>query len=283
MRSLTTAGTTLSFGPATRAAEPPFEPATHAHSLARKPATGGFNRIPVCSIENLSDGVLGAGLEVAQLSNAPAVGSLAFLAEDGILCSTGRLTARVALSGPLSHTMITLGVGLRMPPGTRQWLNGVSSGVVGIFLSGDEHDAYYVPGTLYATVTLPAERLEQVAERVGLVLDARTLGGTGIVDRALETGMLASLQARFERLHDGRDSGSPQLGRDLLDAFILHLGRDPRPLIGGTRSVWIWPHRRASARLRSSKFGEPDLDRRHRGCCDYVAAHAPPRVLPCTR
>jgi len=43
--------------------------------------------------------------------------------------------------------MVTIGVGLVMAPGTRHWLNEVTTGAVGVFLPGDEHDAFYPPGS----------------------------------------------------------------------------------------------------------------------------------------
>ena len=102
----------------------------------------GWTHIPIASVEDLSDAVLGAGLEVTQMSRAPVTGSLAFAALDGgITCTSGYIGGRIALTGPLSANMVTLGVGIVMAPGTRHWLNDVASGAVGVFLPGDEHDA----------------------------------------------------------------------------------------------------------------------------------------------
>ena len=62
-----------------------------------------WTRIPIASVEDLSDAVLGAGLEVTQMSRAPVTGSLAFAAlDDGLTCSSGYIGGRVALTGPLS-------------------------------------------------------------------------------------------------------------------------------------------------------------------------------------
>ena len=113
--------------------------------------TNGWTRIPIASVEDLTDAVLGAGLEVTQMSRAPVTGSLAFATFDrDITCSSGYIAGRVALTGPLSANMVTLGVGLVLAPGTRHWLNEVGSGAVGVFLPGDEHDALYPPGSMYA-------------------------------------------------------------------------------------------------------------------------------------
>jgi hypothetical protein len=128
--------------------------------------TNGWTRIPISGVEDLSDAVLGAGLEVTQMSRAPVTGSLAFATFHGITCTSGYIGGRVALIGPLSAKMVTLGVGLVIAPGTRHWLNEVTTGAVGVFLPGDEHDALYPPGSMYAVVTLAAERLEEFFRRL---------------------------------------------------------------------------------------------------------------------
>lgn len=214
-------------------------------------ARGGWTRVEIARIEDLSDAVYGAGLEAMQMSRAPVTGSLAFAVRDGITYSSGNLEGRVALRGPLSESMITLGVGLRIPPGSRHWLKNVASGDFGVFLPGDEHDALYAPGALYAAVTLDAERLEAIAARAGLVIDARTLGGTGIRERCVSARGLAHLRAGFERAHAGGPM-SPwhvaALGRSLLDAAVALLGRTPPTSVGRDNSSG---HARVVARARA--------------------------------
>jgi AraC-like DNA-binding protein len=201
--------------------------------------TKGWTRIPIASVEDLTDAVLGAGLEVTQMSRAPVTGSLAFATfDDGITCSSGYIGGRVALSGPLSTSMVTLGVGIVLAPGTRHWLNEVASGAVGVFLPGDEHDALYPPGSLYAVVTLPADRLEEIAARHDLVLDAKALGGTGIdANKRFSAPSLSRLRTQFERVHAARDAdalNARTIGTQLLDAMIMHFARVPRFQVGGT-------------------------------------------------
>jgi AraC-like DNA-binding protein len=200
--------------------------------------TSGWTRVPIASLEDLTDGILGAGLEVTQMSRAPVRGSLVFAAfDDGLTCTSGYLGGRVALTGPLSASMVTLGVGLVFAPGTRHWLNEVTSGVVGVFLPGDEHDALYPPGSMYAGVTLAAERLEEIAARRDLVLDAKTLGGTRIdAIRKMPVADLSRLRLQFERIHAGElgDAANARMvGMQFLDSMILHLARSPRFVVGG--------------------------------------------------
>ncbi len=171
------------------------------------------------------------------MSRAPITGSLAFAERDGILYSSGSIGGRVALVGPLSESMVALGVGLTIGSGSRHWLNEVATGDLGVFLPGDQHDALYAPGSLYATVTLTAERLEETAARAGLVLDARTLGGTGVHARRVMESRLAGLRAGFERGHAGQSvpaSRAGLLGDSLLDVVVAHFGRPPHPAVGRT-------------------------------------------------
>src|SRR5262245_31615523 len=90
-------------------------------------ASAGWSRRVASRVEDLSDAVLGAGLEVTQMSRGALSASLAFAERDGIVHSSGRIDGRVALVGPLSQDRPTLGVGLRLAPGSRHWLNEVST------------------------------------------------------------------------------------------------------------------------------------------------------------
>lgn len=134
--------------------------------------------MPITRIEDLRDAVLDANLEAMQMSTALLSGDLAFGQDDRVVYSSGLLNGQVALRGPLSQDLLTFGVGLRMAPGTRHWLEETPTGSVGVFHADDEHDAFYAPSSLYATVTLSPERLEQFAADEELVLDGRALGGT---------------------------------------------------------------------------------------------------------
>jgi AraC-like DNA-binding protein len=195
------------------------------------PDASCWERIPVEGIEDLKDAVYGAGLEATQMSRGRVTGSLLFAMRDSVLYSSGHIGGRVALLGPLSQEGVTLGVGLELAAGTRHWLTEVATGDVGIFLPGDEHDSLYTPGSLYATATLTRDRLEEVAADVGLVLDARTLGGTGVEERRFTARELAPLQARFRQAHLGgynRAAGPTALGAQMLHMLIERLGREPR-------------------------------------------------------
>jgi AraC-like DNA-binding protein len=202
---------------------------------AGRQEAAGWTSLSITRIEDLSDAVLGAGLEAMQMSRAPVTGSLAFAMHDGVVYSSGAIGGRVALRGPLSSSQLTIGIGLTIASGSRHWLSEVATGDCGIFLPGDDHDAFYAPGSLYATATLSAERLDELAEQAGLVLDPRVLGGTGIYAQRLPERTLAGLRSAFERVHAGRAaeaSKAARVGTRLLDAIVAQFGRPPRPRIG---------------------------------------------------
>ena len=177
-------------------------------------------------------------------------GSLAFTEADGIVASSGLIGGRVALTGPLSADKVTFGIGLRVAPGTRHWLRDVETGSIGVFLPGDEHDSVYTAGTLYATVTLTLERPEAEAARVGVVLDPRTLGGTGFHARRLPPEGIERLRDRMEAVHAGLLTPrlGQSLGGDLLAVSIGHYARDPHPIAGPSSAQG---HARVVARARA--------------------------------
>jgi AraC-like DNA-binding protein len=194
-----------------------------------------WTHIPIAQIEDLSDAVYGAGLEATQMSVGHLSGGLLFAEQDGVICTSGLINGRVALFGPLSQDKITIGVGLRLGAGTRHWLNDVETGNVGVFLPGDEHDSLYTPGSLYATVTLTAEKLAEEAAKEDLVLDREALGGTGVHARNLAPDILARLQMCFQRIHNGCVApGDADVGKIMLVALMSHFARLPHVRNGRT-------------------------------------------------
>jgi AraC-like DNA-binding protein len=198
-------------------------------------SASSWSRLPITCVEDVQEAVLGAGLDAVQLSRGPMQGSLAFATSGLMAFSTGHLTGRVSLTGPLSETMTTLGVGIQIAPGSRHWMHEVETGGVGIFRPADIHEAIYLPGTTYACVTLPDTLLEELAADMGLVLDARQLGGSRISRRRLSSDRLAVLQRGFVDVHTAeaqRAHDAPALARVLLESVIAHVAREPRPQPG---------------------------------------------------
>ncbi|MCP2001215.1 helix-turn-helix domain-containing protein [Nitrobacter winogradskyi] len=84
------------------------------------------------------------------------------------------------------------------------------------------------------------------------------LDGSGIVNRPLSSSLLNELKIDFENLHHlssdhDRFSGT---GKKLLQAFILHLGREPRPYVQKRM-----PRRHASTIAKARSFILANLDR----------------------
>ncbi len=195
-------------------------------------AESAWTSLPISRIEDLSDAVLGAGLDATQMSRGDLSGSIAFSKREDMVFTCGLIGGRVALTGPLSGDRITIGIGIELPPGTRHWLTEVEGGDVGVYLPGDEHDSIYAPGSLYATVTLSAERLEKEAAQLDLVLDGRTLGGTGVHARKVTPSLPAVLRRHFCDIHR-RSAITADPARIMLEGVLRHLARPPRSVNGG--------------------------------------------------
>ncbi len=74
---------------------------------------------------------------------------------------------------------MTPGVGLKFGPGSRHWLNQVTEGDVGIFLPGDEQDAFYARFALPDGDTHGGTTGEEAA-REGFTLGRSLLSRTGL-------------------------------------------------------------------------------------------------------
>lgn len=189
-----------------------------------------WSRVPITCVEDVQQAVLGAGFDALQLSRGPMRGSLAFTTHDQMTFSSGHLDGRVCLAGPMSTTMTALGLGVYMAPGSRHWMKEVHTGGVGIFRPGDPHEAIYLPGTVYACVTVHDDRLEEVAADMDLVLDARQLGGSRISRRTIAQSTVAVLQREFAHVHATGERGlrNARLCRLVLECLIQHVAREPR-------------------------------------------------------
>lgn len=191
--------------------------------------TQSWNLHPIACVEDVQQAVLGAGLDAMQLSQGRMAGSLTFANDGPIAVSSGYLMGRVCLTGSLSETMTTLGLGIRLPQGSRQWMNEVGTGDIGIFRPGDGHEAMYMPGSIYVAVTLPDDVLEARAAEMDLVLDRAQLGGSRISQHPLAGDSLRMLQARFRRIHMGAEhAGATALCRVVLECLIQQVAREPR-------------------------------------------------------
>jgi AraC-like DNA-binding protein len=188
-----------------------------------------WHRLEIRRIDDLGNAVLGAALEPVQMAGHSVSGSLAHMARDGVIFSTGSILGRVAIYGWLPKDAITLSLGLRLGPGSRQWLNDVSEGHVGIVLPGDLYDAVYVGDSLYVAASLTEERLEEEVWREGVATGQRLVSRSGLSSQPLDARRIAWLAAEFARIHDrrsGTEAWSRGADRAMLRAVVSHCARN---------------------------------------------------------
>lgn len=205
-------------------------------ALSVRSGTSSWQRFDIRRIEDLSNAVLGAELQAVQMTGPPVRGSLAFAARRGVIFSSGLIESAVTVAGQLSREAITLAIGLRFGPNSRQWLNLVTDGTVGVVLPGDQHDAFYTRGSLYAAAALSARRLREEAKREGLVLDRRMIARTGVHPVPIAQRPLIPLRQSVVQLHRhgaSLDDSDTDVGRVLLRTVIEHYARVPALANGG--------------------------------------------------
>jgi AraC-like DNA-binding protein len=141
-----------------------------------------------------------------------------------VLFSSGLIEGHVSLSGPLCRDAITLGIGLRF--GTNSWLGltSVRNGHIGVVLPGDRSEAWLSGESLYVTATLSAQRLEEEAERVGLVVNRRMTSRTGLHPQPIASESLVSLARQVAGLHSRRttttNDANAEIGFKVLHTVI---------------------------------------------------------------
>jgi len=188
-------------------------------------APGAWQHSAIAGIEDLRAAIWGANLSTLQLGASADLGSLAYAQANGVIYSSGSIHGKVGISGPLSEDSITVGVGLQLPPGSRQWLHEAPTGILAVFMPGDPHDALYAPGSLYAALTVPCARLEELAQDLEVDLDTRKIGGSGIHTGRFEPHAFRELQEIYANLHAESGSGpGADAGGRLLSAVIRHFG-----------------------------------------------------------
>jgi len=200
---------------------------------------GDWTLVPSHAVDSAREEVLGADVDSIHFSPGTLVDGLALAASDGVTYASGSVGGQLAFSGPLSESLITIGLGIRMAPGSRQWFTEVRSGAICIYRPGDDHHGLMMPGSLYTCARLSGDRLEELAAEMGLVLDAQQLGGTGISPKRVADRPLSVLRSGFEQVHRGAANalGSPVLGRHMIETVIGVLAREPRAPPGGRMPV----------------------------------------------
>lgn len=193
-----------------------------------------WSRLSISRIEDLRDAIHGAGLDAFQISKGMVSGSLAYGVHDDVTYNTGRIVGHVAIRGVLSEREVTLGLGLVLPPGSRQWFTETLSGDIGVFFPSDDQDALYESGSMYATATLSFEHLEERAANIGVVLDRKVLRGSGVTKGRIPASVLHRIKSKLDDIHIAHKSADIVLGEQVLDAIIQQLGREPHPQLSRT-------------------------------------------------
>ncbi|MEC7290907.1 MAG: hypothetical protein VXW22_12535 [Pseudomonadota bacterium] len=185
---------------------------------------GGWTTVETNYIETLKDAVLGAGLEATQISKGRLSGSLTFAEYDGVTFSSGSVGGKISLIGTLSEESLTLGAGLRLASGCRHWGREFSSGHIGIFHAGDEHDAIYQSGSLYLGATVPLQQLCELAERQNLVVNRATIGNTGVHRRVLDEKVTRYMASYLDQVHAGETAFSSAFYHVFMQTMLQYYG-----------------------------------------------------------
>ena len=183
-------------------------------------------------IEDLQDAVHGAGLSAMQYSAGPPSGSLSVAEYLGATFTVARIGSRISIRGPLHQDRITIGIGLRQTPGSKQWMRDVETGAVGIFLPGEEHHGLHSAGSSYVAFAMSRERLEEVAADLDLVLDPAALRSSGLYPRRLAQGQVASLARGFVVGKEGETGPEAVAAPPCAEAIRIAVTHLSRPLRG---------------------------------------------------
>jgi AraC-like DNA-binding protein len=170
-----------------------------------------------------------------------------------VLFSSGLIEGHVSLSGPLCRDAITLGIGLRFGPNSWLGLTPLRNGQIGVVLPGDRNEAWLSGESLYVTATLSAQRLEEEAERVGLVVNHRMTSRTGLHPEPIAPPSLVSLTREVAGIHNGSTTTNDDANADV-GFRVLHTVMEryaSTPTAGGCR---VRPARHAAIVYRAQRY-----------------------------
>jgi AraC-like DNA-binding protein len=147
----------------------------------------------------------------------------------GATFTVAEMGSFIGIRGPLHRDRITLGVGLRQPPGSKQWMRDVDTGTVGVFVPGEEHHGLHPRGSRYVAVSLSRERLEEIAAHLELVLDPAVLSSSGAHPRLLPEAQVSRLARDFGMEgNPGHPGPSGAACWSVVVSAVQHISRPPR-------------------------------------------------------
>ncbi|MGI9523263.1 MAG: helix-turn-helix domain-containing protein [Hyphomicrobiaceae bacterium] len=126
-------------------------------------------------IEDLSRVIAGSEFSVRQLSIERVCGWAIHQERSGINCSAGSTKGHVELTGPVSDQNILIGVASSAGRPARHFGKSSTSDSLLVYPSGEDQNSYYGGGVDYAGISLPAEKLLEVAHREKIDIPAKTL------------------------------------------------------------------------------------------------------------
>jgi AraC-like DNA-binding protein len=168
-------------------------------------------------------------LDAIQYSNGSLSGSLAVTEYAGATFTVAEMGSFIGIRGPLHRDCITLGVGLRQPPGSKQWMRDVDTGTVGVFVPGEEHHGLHPRGSRYVAVSMSRERLEEIAAHLELILDSAVLSSSGAHPRLLPEAQVSGLTRDLGL--EGKVARSDASGAacwSVVVSAVRHIARLPR-------------------------------------------------------
>lgn len=132
-------------------------------------------KLSINSFEDAQNAVNGTQLSVRQLSSAPVSGWSSQTESESILCSAGRTTGQLEVSGALSETHVTIGIALCDGGPTRQFGQASAARSLILFPSGEDSRSVYTGDFTYVALAAPKARLLSLADKQELRLPQAAL------------------------------------------------------------------------------------------------------------
>jgi AraC-like DNA-binding protein len=95
------------------------------------------------------------------------------------------------MRGPVSTDHLVLSLAIHFPTTGRQWMRAVGSGMVGVYLPGEDVDTVNLGTVSYAVIDIPHETLEGEAAQHDAVIDVRRLKQSGVVPGRIPESTIA--------------------------------------------------------------------------------------------
>ena len=190
-----------------------------------------------------AEAVSGWGLDWVQLDRGPLRSRIRQVVGPSVMLSRFKFNRKFHQRGQSPPGVLTFGLNGRGSP-VPEWRRGAGGdNAVIVFPKGDEFDAVSQAGFFGDTMSLPEERIRQVAHHLGAPDPLKPLsGGMDLVDMAPE--LIESIRGRLDAMHseaEGPPSGHRNLSvwstseSELVATLVagLSAGRSPEAAVSG--------------------------------------------------